>query len=85
MLFGHSLHKLIRFHPLMNLEYPANACWRNTARHVFAEMQRCPHLFDLLMIRSQFEQTLMNMLLTWQPHDLHNERMGGLPRVCPGM
>lgn len=47
----------IRFHPAMNLEHPANASLRNTAQHVFAEMQRCPHLFDLPMIRSQLEQT----------------------------
>ena len=26
---------------------------------------------------------MMTMLLTWQPHDQHNERMGGLPRVLP--
>ena len=41
----------------MNLEHLANASWRNTAQHVFAEMQRCPHLLDLPMIRSQLEQT----------------------------
>jgi AraC-like DNA-binding protein len=82
-LFGRSLHQPLRFHPSMNLDHPACLAWHNTARHMFSELQRSPQLFELPLIRRQFEQTLMTTLLTWQPHNLHRELVDEQPRVLP--
>lgn len=82
-LYGQILKKPLHFYSGMNLDHPACAAWRNTARHIFGELQRSPQLFELPLIRVQFEQTLMTALLSWQPHNLLEESMQNLPRVLP--
>lgn len=82
-LYGHGVSKLLQFYSGMNLDHPACAAWRNTARHMFGELQRSPQLFDLPLIRAQFEQTLMTALLSWQPHNLHDGAEQKLPRILP--
>ena len=82
-IFGRSLYKPLEFHPTMSLDHPACAAWSSGAQHIFAEMQRSPQLFDLLLIRTQFEQTLMTTLLSWQPHSLRCELEQTMPRLLP--
>lgn len=82
-LYGHGVSKLLQFYSGMNLDHPACAAWRNTARHMFGELQRSPQLFDLPLIRAQFEQKLMTALLSWQPHNLHDGAEQKLPRILP--
>lgn len=82
-MFGRSLYKPLEFHPTMSLDHPACAAWSSSAQHIFAEMQRSPQLFDLPLIRTQFEQTLMTTLLSWQPHSLRCELEQALPRLLP--
>jgi len=82
-LFGQSLHKSVQFHPVMTLDHPACAAWHSSARHIFSELQSSPQLFELPLIRSQLEQTLMTTLLAWQPHNLRRALGERMPRVLP--
>ncbi len=82
-MFGRSLHKPLEFYPAMSLDHPACAAWSSCAQHIFAQMQRSPQLFDLPLIRTQFEQTLMTTLLSWQPHSLRCEQEQAMPRLLP--
>ncbi|WXL25831.1 AraC family transcriptional regulator [Ectopseudomonas mendocina] len=82
-LYGHVIQRPLRFYSGMNLDHPACAAWRNTARHIFGELQRSPQLFEMPLIRNQFEQTLMTALLSWQPHNLLAESQQTLPKVLP--
>lgn len=82
-LFGQGPERALRFYPGMNLDHPACVAWRNTARHMFGELQRSPQLFDLPLIRVQFEQTLMTALLSWQPNNFLNSAAQQTPRILP--
>ncbi|KRW61074.1 AraC family transcriptional regulator [Pseudomonas sp. TTU2014-080ASC] len=82
-LYGQVIQRPLRFYSGMNLDHPACAAWRNTARHIFGELQRSPQLFEMSLIRTQFEQTLMTALLSWQPHNLLDESQQMVPRVLP--
>ncbi|UXJ50040.1 AraC family transcriptional regulator [Pseudomonas citronellolis] len=74
-LLDHDLRQPLAFHPLMDLRNPAGAVWGQTARQLFDVLQRAPQLFEMPLVRAQFEQTLMTTLLTWQPNSL-SERLG---------
>ncbi|GBL59054.1 araC family transcriptional regulator [Pseudomonas citronellolis] len=74
-LFDHDLRQPLAFHPLMDLRNPAGAVWGQTARQLFDVLQRAPQLFEMPLVRAQFEQTLMTTLLAWQPNTL-SERLG---------
>lgn len=74
-LLGCGLRSPLAFSHLMDLGNAASAAWGHTARQLFDELQRAPQLFELPLVRTQFEQTLMTALLAWQPNSL-SERLG---------
>lgn len=78
-----ALHKPLAFIPLMDLGNAASAAWGNTARQLFDELQRSPQLFELPLVRTQFEQTLMTALLAWQPNNLSGRLGEPAARVLP--
>lgn len=73
----------VKFKHVMNLDHPACVAWRNSAQHIFNELQSSPQLFELPLIRAQLEQTLMTTLLTWQPHNLREQLTENSPQVLP--
>lgn len=82
-LLGCALHNPLTFTNPMDLRSAHGAAWGHAARHLFDELQRAPQLFELPLVRTQFEQTLMTTLLAWQPNGL-SARLGEPPaRVLP--
>ncbi|MCY1296406.1 AraC-binding-like domain protein [compost metagenome] len=82
-LLGAGLRGALHFQALMDLGDTASAAWSNSARQLFGELQRAPQLFELPLIRSQFEQMLMTTLLTWQPNSLSAQMAVPPARVLP--
>lgn len=82
-IFGCGISRPLKFGSSMNLQQPSGMAWSNTVQYLFSEVQRSPHLFDLPLLRSQFEQNIMTTLLTWHPHNFSDLLQGGIPKILP--
>ena len=82
-LLGCALHNPLAFANSMDLGSAHGAAWGNTARQLFDDLRRCPQLFELPLVRTQFEQTLMTALLAWQPNNLSRRLGEPAARVLP--
>lgn len=82
-LLGCALHDPLTFANPMDLGCAHGAAWGHTARQLFDQLQRAPQLFELPLVRTQFEQTLMTTLLAWQPNSLSARLGEPAARVLP--
>ncbi len=48
---------------LASVEQPVFRSWLDMASHIYRQLQQTPQLLDAPLVKSQFEQTLMTMLL----------------------
>lgn len=82
-LIGHGSGKALSFRVGMDLSRDEGASWSGIARCIFDQLQRSPQLFDIPLIRAQFEDTLMTTLLQWQPNNLVGTGAACTKRVLP--